>query len=1814
MTAMKDTLAALKLWRESLIGLDRRSRLIRFKPPKSSSLTIDSPAPDEVLAWLQSGRLQTFVGDVTDSATGVTTPARRGSLLHVARPDTELGPVARNLMRRANEEFLDRGLSVLYVAFGMLRWLDVDGSDMASPIYLVPVELVPEGPKATPRLKGGEDDAVLNPALPLRLADFGITWPTLEEIEGLSVTDILDRFRVAIAKAKDFTDWSLAPEVHLATFSFTKEAMYKDLLDNEEVIANHPVVQALANIDPTKQTDGFQFEPIDPADIDEAAPPEKTPLVLDADSSQRAAVAAALAGHSFVMDGPPGTGKSQTIANMIGALMHAGKSVLFVSEKIAALDVVRNRLRDGGLGSYLLELHSHKANRKDVAVELLTTLDNVAQPPRGMAAPSRSALEDRRRRLNVYAVAMNETRSPLHASLHDVIGALAELVHVPTAPVPKRPPLKLDEAGLAQTRENLSRLERTWRPAAQGASFLWRDVRDESSLESRLWLARAALEELQGTVALNAELADAFGLGEPQAARELLALLEHQHTGRPPHVSDQWLTAGDWATLETDRENLGNLVAAHRDAARKVGDLSGVSYTALPENPPSLLTNQSSVSGPVDLELLTAETLRYGADDFEARQAALGAVLRSVQGLGRVIGTPAPESYPDIERIIRIVDLRAREVRLEPSWLSAAGLQAARDAVAVTRLKALALDAAEERASLYKPDALSAPLRDLQDRFANLHKGLRRLSASYRSDRRAVAALLADAKQVKSGIARLSDAIAWSDAAGEFDSAGVAYAAIIGKHWSGRQTDWDALDGALEVASEVLSVIGGVAGPETVAYFTSSPFDASHRQIATTARAELESWRASLAPAPAVAGRPELLVEPVHASIVWLSAHVSPMREAAERIESVSTVTGKAHTLGEVETILAATSAARDAVAALEAVEPQMRRQFGDLYQGAETDLEAVDRALGWSIQARRFAAGPLSPVQSAALTSSVWVDALPAAIEKWEAARDEVVGAFGPSRTEELSVEFGAFDSAFGLLRDLESDTVGQQEWFDYTAIRSELATLDLDSTVEFCITQRVPSVEVPKVIERALLRGWVDAQIKGDERLHPLLAGDRESLVEEFRELDRELVAAATSDIVRAANARRPSNTSLGEPALIRREGMKQRRHMAVRSLIGQARSATQAIKPVFMMSPLAVSQYLPPDIKFDVVIFDEASQVTPGDSINCIYRGRSFILAGDDKQLPPTQFFERLTESEDVDELESDVKDFQSILELAKSSGAFRNLGLRWHYRSRHEALIAFSNYRFYEGHLVTYPSAQEEGADVGVEFFLADGLYRRGGGADNPKEAKLVAERVIHHYRSRSELSLGVVTFSVAQADAVVAAVDELRASYRDLDGYFDKSDRLNGFFVRSLESVQGDERDVIIFSVGYGPDESGKISTNFGVLNKDKGWRRLNVGVTRARQRVEVVASMEAGDIPPSTNENVEALRAYLDFARRGISTLGTQASATGLMPESPFEESVIRVIESWGYSVEPQVGAAGFRIDMAVRHPARPGAFAIGVECDGYQYHSAPAARDRDRLRDQVLAGLGWTLHRIWGTAWYRDRTVEENRLRAAIEAAVSGAPRQRSRADIPRPVVETAPVEGDDEASWAVAYRKAALVVLPRWVQPAEPGNHLHLVEPIKAIAQAEGPVHMETVSERIREWWDVGRVSSRLRDNLDLAIRRAGLHRDGDFIDVPDRPVSKVRSLDQSRKPEHVHLDEFALAAELLVRDVGGASRSEIVVAVARLYGWARTGAIVEDRLNQAIDEAVKRGGLEEIDGMLAIAAATGSAGEGAMSTKSTGRLPDA
>jgi hypothetical protein len=1802
--------AALAVWREGLVNLSGVNRLIKFKASKSSALAIDSPEPDFILSGLRSGAKWLFMGsevqEQDEEAAGSsaqeaqfgTVPATdRDGVLHTPRPEKEIGTVLRGLMRRANAELLDRGLSVLYMAFGMLHWEDVDGTGMASPLLLVPVTLISRGPKTTPELALGQDDTVVNPSLLLRMREFGIELPNIDDVAELSVVGLLAQIREAVSTEQG---WAVEPTVILSTFSFHKEAMYRDLLENEATVLAHPVVRALATKDPGSQSDEFMFEPIEPSDIDRVAPPEDTPLVLDADSSQRAAIAAATAGRSFVMDGPPGTGKSQTIANMIGALLHAGRTVLFVSEKAAALEVVRNRLADAGLENYLLELHSHKTSRKEVATALAHSLDNITVAPQGMDALSRSSLVDRRTRLNDYASAMNEVREPLHLSLHYVLGMLADLSSLPSAPMPETPPADLTQAEYQAVQEITIQLERSWRPAAQGQTYLWRNVIDDSSLEIRLYQAESALEELAGTVAGNSGLAVAFALTKPSDATTIVSLLNQQHLSRPAHAPDWWLMADDWVAVLDARDRLAVAVDNIRRAEFAALDRTGVVWGALPE-PTSLPAPGRVTPGREQLTLgpATAAMCSETADRFEEVATSLACRLDSLRAMSRQFGLPDVVSFADADRVLALAELvhtRNRPLRewTTPSFFAAV---CAATGVLESSLRELA-DTEAAATPFFTGEALAAPVTELLDRFEHRYKGLNKLSGDYRADKKALTGFLTEGTTFKQGLHHLPAAVRWVDAVRRYDAAVAQHAGVLGRYWRGRETDFASIADALGVANRVFELVGGQAVPQALAeYLCTIEPNAAHRTLIDEIRHELKTWKSSLAPPPALWGRPELVLEPIDRSIDWLRCHLEPLRQTAERISAVDHVTGRTHSLIDAEDILALRSAAAEAHANLGAETATYTETFGAYFNGADSDLGQLNGGLDWAQKTRDIAGDVLTHAQVDALIASRPPHNLSAAAQKWASAADRIINAFHPDRHAEFRRELDDYSNAASFISDLREDSTGQEEWFAYTKARTDLAKHGLDTAIDFCIEQRVPADQVPRVIERALLRSWADYTIHNDTRVRPLLQRDRSALVQEYRELDKLLILAATSDIIRAANTRRPSAAAIGEPGVIRREGMKKSRHLPVRELIARARNTSLAIKPCFMMSPLAVSQYVPADMNFDVVIFDEASQVTPGDAINCIYRGKSLVLAGDDKQLPPTSFFERVEAGTDDDDDDTDAADFQSVLELAKGSGAFNDLRLNWHYRSRHEGLIAFSNYKFYDGKLVTYPSSNSEGPDVGVEFFHTNGVYRRGGGADNPLEAVEVAERVIEHFTTRPGLTLGVVTFSVAQADAIIVAIDKARESRRDLDRFFDGNDRLNAFFVKSLESVQGDERDVIIFSIGYGPDEAGKITTNFGVLNKPKGWRRLNVAITRARQRVEVVASVRAGDIPPSANENVEYLRAYLDYAERGQVALAIDLGSSGLGPESPFEESVIKTIRAWGYTVEPQVGAAGFRIDMGIRHPAHPGVFALGVECDGYQYHSAPAARDRDRLREQILRGLGWQLHRIWGTAWYRNRQLEEDRLRAAIEAAINAPADGRIQADdhiLPRRIVDTAQVEYYETPSWTTEYAAAHVKPLPRWIDASEAGSHYHMTDAVLAIATVEGPVHIALVHQRLRDAWGIGRIGSKISDNIHRSIRlsRDDVVRNGDFIDRTGRPIDRVRTPNSVvRKADHVDYGELRLCVRLLLRDTGTTPKTELITAVARIFGWTRTGADIKTRMDEVIEQLVADNEITDEDGQLSL-----------------------
>ena len=412
------------------------------------------------------------------------------------------------------------------------------------------------------------------------------------------------------------------------------------------------------------------------------------------------------------------------------------------------------------------------------------------------------------------------------------------------------------------------------------------------------------------------------------------------------------------------------------------------------------------------------------------------------------------------------------------------------------------------------------------------------------------------------------------------------------------------------------------------------------------------------------------------------------------------------------------------------------------------------------------------------------------------------------------------------------------------------------------------------------------------------------------------------------------------------------------------------------------------------FDIVVFDEASQVRPADALGALLRGHKAVVVGDSKQLPPTTFFDRVS-SDDDDDADDDTAvsataDLESILGFFESKRA-PSRPLNFHYRSRHESLIAVSNREFYHNGLVVLPSPDAGKEETGLQYrYLPDTAYDRGGSSTNPKEAEAVAQAVMEHAKQHLQLSLGVVAFSQSQAKAIEDRVEAMRRQDPSAEEFFNAHPE-EPFRVKNLENVQGDERDVIFISIGYGKDANGRLSQNFGPLNKVGGERRLNVLITRAKQRCCVFTNLHATDIadPTGAGESLgpQALKVFLLYAETG--EMPSTVDLTDREVESPFQQAVALQLSARGFQLRQEVGVGGYFIDIAIVDPERPGRYAIGIECDGASYHSSKTARDRDRIREGHLRSLGWELHRIWSTDWWHNPERELERCVEAINRAL---------------------------------------------------------------------------------------------------------------------------------------------------------------------------------------------------------------------------------
>lgn len=895
------------------------------------------------------------------------------------------------------------------------------------------------------------------------------------------------------------------------------------------------------------------------------------------------------------------------------------------------------------------------------------------------------------------------------------------------------------------------------------------------------------------------------------------------------------------------------------------------------------------------------------------------------------------------------------------------------------------------------------------------------------------------------------------------------------------------------------------------------------------------------------------------------------------------------------------------------------RYAFGHGWRGADTDFDRLLPAMRWiAARAEALGSGVAVRVQVTATpddcdfagllhdmghTADEWA-------EVWESIQGtvglDIDLAFGAEHIEEVE-----FDAIKSRLRAWHTDTASVEDWHRLRTAAQHATELGLDAFRERLADGRLRPEHARETLEFVRAEAVWERMRQSEPRLDAIDGRDRSDKIAEFRKIDQQLQELASHEVLLKHFRNLPQGAA-GMVGIVRGEANKKKRHMRLRKLLDTAADAVAAIKPVFLMSPLSVAQYLSPGkLTFDLLLIDEASQVRPADAMGAIMRTRQIVVVGDRKQMPPTSFFERQVSGEDDAEPEeaADVQagqigDMESILSLCEARGMPGGM-LRWHYRSRHPSLIAVSNHEFYDDGLVFPPSPDSAGASMGMSFTFVDGEYQRGKKRDNPREAQAVAEQVLAHARKRPDETLGVVALSVAQRDTILNKLEFMRTEYPELEA-FCKESKEDPFFVKNLENVQGDERDVIFISVGYGKDAGGYMSQNFGPVSSEGGERRLNVLFTRARKQCRVFASIRYSDIRLDAIRHAgpRVLRRFLKYAETGEMDVPI---INGGSMDSPFEEDVARTLERHGHGVEPQVGSAGFKIDLAVRDPDDAGRFLLAIECDGARYHSSSWARERDRLRQTVLEQKGWTFHRIWSTDWFHNRDAELRKLLDAIERARANRFSERTPAPVTPPtsaVRVTRNPRPEPAEPARPAYRQADFEITRAGAVELHEASAATLAPHVARIVAVEGPVHIDEVARRMSRLWGYKRCGRRIQEAVQRAVE-AALHEgqvrwaDDDgrrFLESPDGSPAVVRDRGGAsltlRKPDMLPPSEIEAAIREVVERNVGISVEDCAVEVARLFGIKSTSADLRAHLDAHAKRMAQRGSLAMHDGHLRLA----------------------
>ena len=1546
--------------------------------------------------------------------------------------EDDLAKHCRKIEREAHLALEETGANMLFLVLGFLEFRDQKDAEklFEAPLITIPVEM-------SKRLVGGiqvfslsytGDDIEENICLREKLKnDFGFSLPNFET-EEFNVLQYLESVSKSVENLKGF---SVKNRISLCMLSFANMLIGIDIKPDKwpanqsgsNGLTGHPIVQELLtggdNESLLDSTDGDDYE------VEEGLAAQ-IPLIYDADSSQHSAMVDVLKNKkNVVIKGPPGTGKSQTITNLIAAALAEGKKVLFVAEKMAALNVVKNRLSMAGLDPFLLELHSNKANKKLVLDEISKRIEYTAKPANDLPRLI-VQLEERRKNLKAYSDLVNSViANAMGLTIHDLIWKSEKYRLSLSTNEQKLNQYEIKDAAEISDIELIRRMnclshlsdhfeiigrfdelsvfwgfypnplapgdESTIKILLEGSVVASNKLKEDATTLSNYIAASISgldINELKAQANILEEFANNTNQELPLSL--VTPLLELDHSGKAAQkilneIKESITSYNELREiaseainqdLEVDENSIKSLKSS-REAASSLGVRLG-NVVEIDQLYQDLLQSHDSLNNAtLDIErFCKSKKISFVANRDQIVQ------LKNLSALF----TNAPEECFHLQRPELVLNGAAEAlITLFDQFTKWGDLSAQLSFNLHTDVLPSKEAINEAILTLREGDKWYRPFQSQWRKAISVHKSIQKIQSKTNAvnrlkDLEDLTRLLSLEKKWKSNQS-------WGNYLGVTEPSEFVdlnpYVKLA--NWNKElQTLLDELNiqsidvlnlNSVELKSlrkEFSSVTKGIRQTDLALNFIDDLFT----------KLDQFNYKNDI---KKLLKKVTEFTEPLALTIEWVKLNVT---EDAELEQIITSAEAHYQAQGIKEDITNIEGASEI---------------LGEFFIGVNTDIDLAIEVLlyGQSIDAlnviNHFKASlrQNNPVKAAENISSLLIS-IANGLETFTQLSESltVYGKFdltewvGAELTDDLEMFTDALNPR--LLHSVEKIDL-LLDWTKYLSRKKECNDLGLSEFVTLLEQKYLPFNELSHTYAYCTYATIIKNIFRITPQLSIFSGLKHNQIRDEFKKLDRDIIAMRGEAIARLSmgfakplpgknGAKVDDKTELVLLNLLRTQ---KKPRMPVRKILARAGATIQELKPCFMMGPQAVAQYLKPGyIKFDLVIMDEASQLKPEQAIGAIARGTQLVVVGDPNQLPPTSFFSRT----DGQGNQFATADAESILDVCLSNFKTKRL-LKWHYRSHHHSLIAFSNHHFYKDELIVFPSPFGQSSKLGVRaIYLADAIYEN---QTNLREARRVVDEVLNHILIRPEDSLGVVTLNIKQRDLIAELLDEKLASIRQAEifklNWVEKGEPL---FVKNLENVQGDQRDAIIISTTFGKSlGTSKPRQNFGPISRQGGWRRLNVLFTRAKKSVAVITSLKPEDIvlDADTPEGTKALRHYLEYARSGLVNV---SSPTNLDPDSDFEISVMDMLKLKGYEVVPQLGVSKSRIDIAVRHPDMQGTFLAAIECDGASYHTALSVRDRDRIRQEILESLGWKgrIWRIWSTDWFKSPSTESAKLLAFLD------------------------------------------------------------------------------------------------------------------------------------------------------------------------------------------------------------------------------------